>query len=374
MHTHEFEKPIDKSIVEPTLLGLPSHRVGYSDRTAWLMATMSQLAYFQFESTKTITEIAADLAEMSGQDQIVQYLQNILAGLNDQRDDGRCGLLAEILNVAHFKLIDVFDAGSTQAFLARRAAENAKDNMLVLAFRGTEKKLSDWKTDLKAELVPARDENKTGRIHKGFQEAYYSVEAKIEDKLKKFPDDPLYVTGHSLGGALAIVATRFIDAGKLAACYTFGGPRVGDLDLAMVFKTPIYRLVNASDAVPRLPFGYGYVLLIRFVKLILSLFPTLGILARFYVYMDKIAGYVHYGDERYLTVAEPGPSDTYPDLNLISNPSFFLRADRFWKRARATKGKGLIKDHSIGIYRSKLRARAMSRNQRSSTDQAHATR
>ncbi len=95
MHAHEFEKPTDGSIVEPALLGLPSHRVGYSDRTAWLMATMSQLAYLRFESTQTITEIAAELAEMSGRDQIVQYLRDILAGLDDQSSDGRRRLLAE---------------------------------------------------------------------------------------------------------------------------------------------------------------------------------------------------------------------------------------------------------------------------------------
>ena len=299
---------------------------------------------------------------MSGQSQIVQYLQDILAGLGDEGEDGRRGLLAEILKAARFELVDVFDVGSTQAFLAHRPAQTPRDNMLVLAFRGTEKKLSDWKTDLKAELVPARDENKVGRIHKGFQAAYYSVESAIEERLRAFPECPLYVTGHSLGGALAVVATRYLDAGKLAACYTFGGPRVGDLDLARVFRTPIYRVVNASDTVPRIPFGYGYVLLVRLLKFIFSLLPAFRLLERFYVYMDKISGYVHYGDERYLTVAEPGPADTYPDLNLISNPSFFLSADRFWNRARATRGKGLIKDHAIGIYRAKLRARALSRN------------
>ena len=199
MHAHEFERPTDVSIIEPTLLGLPSHRVGYSDRTAWLMATMSQLAYFRFESTQTIAEIASELAAMSGENQIVEYLQNTLTGLQDDQQ-GRRSLLAQILKAACFELIDVFDVGSTQAFLARRAADNPRDNMLVLAFRGTEKKLSDWKTDLKAELVPAKDQNKIGRIHKGFQEAYYSVESSIEAQLDRFPDYPLYITGHSLGG------------------------------------------------------------------------------------------------------------------------------------------------------------------------------
>ena len=159
------------------------------------------VTYETHKNPDRLAEIAAELAEMSGQSQIVQYLQDILAGLGDEGEDGRRGLLAEILKAARFELVDVFDVGSTQAFLAHRPAQTPRDNMLVLAFRGTEKKLSDWKTDLKAELVPARDENKVGRIHKGFQAAYYSVESAIEERLRAFPECPLYVTGHSLGGA-----------------------------------------------------------------------------------------------------------------------------------------------------------------------------
>ncbi|MCY4127627.1 MAG: lipase family protein, partial [Gammaproteobacteria bacterium] len=262
---HEFEKPIDASIVEKSLIGLPSHRVGYSDRTAWLMATLSQLAYFQFENKKTISEVAADLARLTNKEEISSYLQNIIGALDHGDAESRRNFLAQILKCGEFELIDVFDVGSTQAFLARRQSENERDRMLVLAFRGTEKRLEDWKADLKAKLVPARDEVKIGRIHQGFQEAYYSVENPIEESLKRFPGEPLYITGHSLGGALAVVATRFIDANNIAACYTYGCPRVGDLELAKVFKSPIYRIVNSADAVPRLPFGYGYVLLLKLV-------------------------------------------------------------------------------------------------------------
>ena len=248
---HEFEKPIDENLIEKSLLGLPSHRVGYSDRTAWLMALMSQLAYFEFENNNTVDQIAEDLANMTGKDEISRYLQNIIGALdkNDRRN-----VLAKILDIAEFELVEIFDVGSTQAFLARRKTEEERAKMLVLAFRGTEKKLADWKQDIKAKLVPAKDEIKIGRIHQGFQEAYYAVESAIEEKLKLFPGEPVYITGHSLGGALAVVATRFIDAQNIAACYTYGCPRVGDLDLAKVFKTPIYRHVNASDMIPRLPF------------------------------------------------------------------------------------------------------------------------
>ena len=362
----EFEKPISGQIIEQSLLDLPEQRAGYSDRTAWLMAVMSQLAYFEFESRRTVADLAEDLARLGGDaGKIEAFLRRRSGDLQSAGLDSQAQFLAHILGLARFDLVKLFDVGGAQAFLARRRKSSENDRgMLVLAFRGTEKSLADWKTDLRAKLVPARDEGKPGLIHQGFQESYYSVEAQIESELAHFPGEPLYLTGHSLGGALAVVATRFLDAGNLAACYTFGSPRVGDLSLASEFKTPIYRMVNAADAVPRLPFGEGYALLMRGLRTAFFFLPFVPILRRLYSYMDRIAGYTHYGDERYLTVAEPGINDSYPGLELIPNPGFFLRLERFVKRVGRTRGKGLIRDHAIGIYRAKLRARAISRNYR----------
>ena len=187
---HEFEKPVDESIIEKSLLGLPSHRVGYSDRTGWLMATMSQLAYFEFENKSTIAEIAEDLAKLAGKEEISQYLQNIVGALDKGGKNDRRDFLASILGVAGFELVEIFDAGSTQAFLARRDTADQKAKMLVLAFRGTEKKLADWKADIKAKLVPARDQKRIGRIHQGFQDAYYGV----EDSIEKNGAYPYYLT------------------------------------------------------------------------------------------------------------------------------------------------------------------------------------
>ncbi len=360
----EFEKPISEQIIEPSLLDLPEQRAGYSDRTAWLMAAMSQLAYCEFENHRTVTDLAADLAKLgSNPSKIKDLLLSQVGGLFTGGPDSRQAHLAHILGIARFELVKVFHVGDTQAFLARRRKKSEADRgMLVLAFRGTEKSIQDWKTDLRAKLVPARDELKPGRIHQGFQESYYAVEADIERELERFPGEPLYVTGHSLGGALAVVATRFLDAGNLAACYTFGSPRVGDLSLAKEFKTPIYRMVNAADAVPRLPFGEGYALCMRFLRRTCFFLPYIPVLRWLYDYLDRIAGYTHYGDERYLTVADAGINDTYPDLELIHNPGFFLRLERLFKRVGATRGRGLVRDHAIGIYRAKLRARAISRN------------
>jgi hypothetical protein len=84
-------------------------------------------------------------------------------------------------------------------------------------------------------------------------------------------DAHIYITGHSLGGALALLAGRVIansgrlmasgkDGSKinlysdsLAIC-TFAGPRVGDKAFKSVFKDiTVVRYVNSEDIVPTVP-------------------------------------------------------------------------------------------------------------------------
>ena len=268
--------------------------------------------------------------------------------------------MKQILDFIGFELLCAFSEGETQGFMARRSLADDEMNMMVLAFRGTEKKLKDWKTDLRVELKAV--EGKRGRIHSGFQEAYSAVSGIIQGTIEKHDDAPLFITGHSLGGALAVVATRFLRADNLAACYTFGSPRVGDRELSRVFKTPIYRVVNASDAVPRFPAGSPMWFLGKIIDGLTYVLPRWRFFDSLRAYAEKITGYVHYGDMRYLTAVAPGPADSYPDLMVIANPNALERWRRFWKRVKDTKGQGPIRDHAIAIYRRKLRAYALARN------------
>ena len=48
-----------------SLLASPTRRAAYSDRTAWLMAAMSELAYYKFEGESTFADLASDLAGIS---------------------------------------------------------------------------------------------------------------------------------------------------------------------------------------------------------------------------------------------------------------------------------------------------------------------
>ncbi|KAJ9529583.1 hypothetical protein QJQ45_013902 [Haematococcus lacustris] len=79
----------------------------------------------------------------------------------------------------------------------------------------------------------------------------------------------LWVTGHSLGGAMATLTALGLkrQGYNVAGLYTFGSPRVGNAGFSRLFRdaglwTRSYRFVNEDDAVPQVPLtvmGYAHV-------------------------------------------------------------------------------------------------------------------
>lgn len=147
-------------------------------------------------------------------------------------------LILNPLKEKNFELVEVFNhkVSKTQGYLAK-GSEYA-----VLCFRGTEHDYMDILTDLKVMLKDSG--------HQGFFSAYESVRAEIEEALKMVQDLPLYVTGHSLGGALAKVAVLTAQK-KIEACYTFGSPAICTKEKVINNSTPVFLVVNSADVVPR---------------------------------------------------------------------------------------------------------------------------
>jgi len=268
------------------LLCPPITRAAYSDRMAWILACMAHLAYDRFEDNRIARKLF--VAKLQG---------------------------------GGFKLVKTFYAQETdtQAFLAQ-----SSEGYAVLAFRGTETgKRQDVRIDAKALRVSVLE----GRIHGGFRVAYDSVAKDIEKSILKLNGIPLYVTGHSLGAALATVATQRLEHNPrtreiIAACYTFGSPRVGDTHYDMEFKSPIYRIVNTAD--------------------IVTIIPLLAM------------GYIHIGDVRFLGSAEGEFRRGIPFLRRWY--LFMLTMFKFFGP--------IVGDHAIVEYRRKLEAVARKRNKR----------
>ncbi|GAA2379838.1 lipase family protein [Streptomyces sp. XM4011] len=136
------------------------------------------------------------------------------------------------------------------------------DRMIITAFRGTEpEQIKDWLSD--ATTPPWPGPGGTGYVHYGFAEALDSVFPAVRDTLAEFRDNDqtVWFTGHSLGGALAMLAgarMRLEEPRLLAdGIYTYGQPRTCDRLLAAAcdqdFAQRMFRFVNNNDIVPQLP-------------------------------------------------------------------------------------------------------------------------
>jgi predicted lipase len=158
------------------------------------------------------------------------------------------------------------------------------ENNIILAFRGTQE-MRDWRTNIKIKLRKFSGKSKletvdleteivsllkseevfheNARVHRGFQNAWDSVSQEAIASILRWrrvcPKANIWVTGHSLGGALATMAAAALqDNGvKVSGLYTFGQPRVGDWVFQRQFNKALgdraFRYVNNNDIVPEVP-------------------------------------------------------------------------------------------------------------------------
>jgi triacylglycerol lipase len=125
----------------------------------------------------------------------------------------------------------------------------------VVAFRGTQD-LRNWLTDLDCAFV--RMENL--RVHRGFYKALESVRPDLEAEIEGLRYERLWLTGHSLGGALAMLCAHAW-GGQVEGVYTFGQPRAGDAKFRDNYNARLgartFRLVHSDDIVARVPWLLG---------------------------------------------------------------------------------------------------------------------
>ena len=123
----------------------------------------------------------------------------------------------------------------------------------ILAFRGTSD-VRDWLTDADTRKLSF---DGIGKIHAGFGHAWRSLEHSLVSAIPS-STRRLWLTGHSLGGALATVAAQaLVPNFPIGRVITFGSPRVfGPSEAHSVnwtFQNKIYRVVHSNDIVPRIP-------------------------------------------------------------------------------------------------------------------------
>lgn len=184
----------------------------------------------------------------------------------------------------------------------------------VLVFRGTQldpskpaEMCKDVRTDLKFRKVRWR----YARVHRGFLAAYLSVKEELVAALKTTDQEkPLFIAGHSLGGALAKLAGMDVSRKDIGAIYTFGAPKVGNSKIDALIGAPLYQFIYAADVVPRVPL--------------------------------MLLGFRHAGDKRFISRG----GAIYRGGSLRMALTFLLTA--------TTRPSRLIRDHSLPHYESPI--------------------
>jgi len=131
-------------------------------------------------------------------------------------------------------------------------ARNNESGNLFVVFRGTQS-IEDWLSDL---TFPQVDNPPWGKTEEGFTGLYVQCSEKVLQAVAAGAE--VFVTGHSLGAALAVLAAADLaQSGRVPTMYSFAGPRVGDIDFATKFNQSLqqraWRIVNTEDIVTTLP-------------------------------------------------------------------------------------------------------------------------
>jgi hypothetical protein len=124
---------------------------------------------------------------------------------------------------------------------------------VFLVFQGTD--IKDWKT-IKEDLKFWHTRKNGVSYNDGFWDAYTQLCPEFINSIAIKDIDsnllPVYITGHSLGGAIALITA--LNTEVFSACYTFGAPRVCGLSgLKLAKEKNIYKFIHENDIVPSLP-------------------------------------------------------------------------------------------------------------------------
>ena len=139
---------------------------------------------------------------------------------------------------------------STEAFFF------VDDLHAVLSIRGTAQMWQDGVV-IDGDAAPVEIDGIRGYLHRGFATQAQTImkDGGFQDFMEKAGSRKLFVTGHSLGGAVATILAAYLkEQGHDPLLYTYGSPRVGNETFVQAYSSVThYRHVYRRDPIPMVP-------------------------------------------------------------------------------------------------------------------------
>jgi hypothetical protein len=206
-------------------------RIPYSDSEADLLQPAMSHPFFPTQRPANDAALCAEISR--------------LAYCKFEADPAARQKVKETLAAIGFQVQDanLFAVARAKGYLA------TSPHLAVLAFRGTEAtNIRDLLTDAE---FPLENWVKGGRAHEGFSDAIHQIWPAVVPALEQVAG-PIYFTGHSLGAALATLASSLH---RPTALYTIGSPRVGDQAFTLTLAgLRAERYEDCCDIVCQVPF------------------------------------------------------------------------------------------------------------------------
>lgn len=230
------------------------HTQDYSLVNAYNLALMSILTYARFNQQGKENIAQGSLQSFFGE--ALYDLSQLPLELNDQQFQPIVVDVPFNQRYTQYEFIDtsvdIYDkVGDTQLFYA------LNDKQAIIGWRGTFGPADFW-TDAKGIQTDSAPLIEQGKMHLGFKQAFSEKDLfpplleKFDQIKNRMTGKELFITGHSLGGALALIDSVAKQDLK-PILYTYGMPRVFNRQAVAQLDFTHYRHVNENDAITSVP-------------------------------------------------------------------------------------------------------------------------
>lgn len=250
--------------------------ISYDPKTSLLLAQVSALTYVQFQKSTQDPNYDGTITPPPGYKQTAVFkAPEICFSHKPTPECGPDHIDISSLDPSKVVLSDLKSLEETvksvqKVFFGFALEATDGSGKGIIALRGTQYPY-EWIMDATFVQVPIPlvwfDDHKLelAKAHFGFLFLYAFLKDQITNAAKGFSNlQTCYVTGHSLGAALAVLAAlnlghnTFPQGGQKGKVqmYNYAGPRVGDPVFAEAYNAYLpysYRVVNLADVVPIVP-------------------------------------------------------------------------------------------------------------------------